>query len=260
MFLTSSSSESLGDKWADGMAIGSEQIPGWLAGSEGKKVKKSQRLFATQPGPFPKKVGNTRVWKPPRLASLNFWRGSWDSTSRMGGLQTRVAHGPPELDAIVGIDSYSLCVRHVGGEKLLGLQRRIPSRPLAMSCTSKDSPKGGCTDSCRTLWEGHTVAGTRTKAQEGPKDWDPVDHLQGSLGPSGPETPTKSEKSLPGLRPRGPPRESGKSLEKVFRDLFETFSRLSRLFRDFFPDSPAPGDFFQTFSGSLGPGGPERPL
>ena len=28
---------------------------------------------ATQSGPFPKKVGNTRVWKPPGLASLNFW-------------------------------------------------------------------------------------------------------------------------------------------------------------------------------------------
>ena len=27
---------------------------------------------ATQSGPFPKKVGNTRVWKPPGLASLNF--------------------------------------------------------------------------------------------------------------------------------------------------------------------------------------------
>ena len=26
---------------------------------------------ATQSGPFPKKVGNTRVWKPPGLASLN---------------------------------------------------------------------------------------------------------------------------------------------------------------------------------------------
>ena len=27
---------------------------------------------ATQSGPFPKKVGNTRVWKPPGLASLNY--------------------------------------------------------------------------------------------------------------------------------------------------------------------------------------------
>ena len=30
---------------------------------------------ATQSGPFPKKVGNTRVWKPPGLASLNYFSG-----------------------------------------------------------------------------------------------------------------------------------------------------------------------------------------
>ena len=28
---------------------------------------------ATQSGPFPKKVGNTRVWNPPGLASLKMW-------------------------------------------------------------------------------------------------------------------------------------------------------------------------------------------
>ena len=30
-----------------------------------------------------------------------------------------------------------------------------------------------------------------------PKFWEPLDHLQGSLGPSAPETPKKSEKNLP---------------------------------------------------------------
>ena len=88
--------------------------------------------------------------------------------------------------------------------------------------------------------------------------WEPVDHLQGSLGPSGPETPKKSEKKSPGASGPGTPRESGKSLEKsgesgkslekVPKDFFETFSRLSggpgaggpgRLFSDFFGVSRA---------------------
>ena len=87
----------------------------------------------------------------------------------------------------------------------------------------------------------------RPAKQTNKSSWEPVGHLQGSLGPSGPETPKKSEKSLPGLRPRDPPAvwkksrksleslekvskesgESGKSLEKVPKDFFETFPWLS---------------------------------
>ena len=67
-----------------------------------------------------------------------------------------------------------------------------------------------------------------------PKNWEPVDHLQRSLGPSGPETPKKTEKSLPGPPAPGP----SESLEKVLKKSFGTFSRL-------FSDSP---DFFETFS------------
>ena len=59
-----------------------------------------------------------------------------------------------------------------------------------------------------------------------------------SLGPSGPETPKKSEKCLPGPPAPGPPQESGKSLEKVFsgpfRDFFQTLETFSRFFSDFF--------------------------
>ena len=70
------------------------------------------------------------------------------------------------------------------------------------------------------------------------KCWELVDHLQGSLRPSGPETPKKSEKSLKkvsrGLR--GPPRvwkKSRKSLSGPFRDFFQTLQTFSRLFSDF---------------------------
>ena len=64
------------------------------------------------------------------------------------------------------------------------------------------------------------------------KSWEPVDHLQGSLGPSEPKTPKKSEKkSLGASSPRTPESlekvSSGKSLKKVPKDFFETFSRLS---------------------------------
>ena len=38
--------------------------------------EQSRKGSATQSGPFPKKVGNTRVWKPPGLASLNLFCGS----------------------------------------------------------------------------------------------------------------------------------------------------------------------------------------
>ena len=84
-------------------------------------------------------------------------------------------------------------------------------------------------------------------------DWpqfgNPLAMEQRSLGPSGPETQKKSEKSLPGPEAPGPP----ESLEKVSKKSFGSFSRL-------FSDSP---DFFETFFRlfrGFGPGGPERPL
>ena len=94
--------------------------------------------------------------------------------------------------------------------------------------------------------------------------WEPVDHLQGSLG-SGPERSLyyicKVWKKSPGASGPGTHWESGQSLEKVFRDLFETFSRLSRLFRDFFQTLGGPGPevsgvFFSDFFGVSGPVGP----
>ena len=88
-------------------------------------------------------------------------------------------------------------------------------------------------------------------------DWEPADHLQGSLGPSALETPKKSVSWR--LRPREPPRvwkslekvlRVWKSLEKVPKRLFETFSRL------LWGSGPeASGDFFQTFFGGFEPGG-----
>ena len=69
----------------------------------------------------------------------------------------------------------------------------------------------------------------------------PLTIYRGLSGPPGPKPRKSLEKVSRGLRP-GDPRESGKSLGKVFRDLFETFSRLSRLFRD----------LFQTLGGSRG--------
>ena len=79
--------------------------------------------------------------------------------------------------------------------------------------------------------------------------------LQGSLGPSGPETPgKKSEKSLPGPEAPGPP----ESLEKVWQKSRvwkksrkgpdKTFSRLSPDSRGA-PRPEAPGDFLQAFTG-----------
>ena len=74
---------------------------------------------------------------------------------------------------------------------------------------------------------------------------EPVDHLQGSLGPK------KSETSLPGPPGPKPPKrvckKSRKSLEKVWK---KSRKGPERLFRD----------FFQTLFGGFGPGGPERPL
>ena len=86
--------------------------------------------------------------------------------------------------------------------------------------------------------------------------WEPVDHLQGSLGPSGPETPKKSEKSLPESLEKVSKKsgESGKSLEKVPKDFFETFSRLSGG-----PGAGGPGRLFSDFFGVSGLEGPRDP-
>ena len=76
---------------------------------------------------------------------------------------------------------------------------------------------------------------------------EPSDELQESLGPSRPEIPKKSEKSLPGPPAPGSQKvwkKSRKSPEQTFSRLFETFSRLLGT-----PRPEAPGDFFQTFWG-----------
>ena len=68
-----------------------------------------------------------------------------------------------------------------------------------------------------------------------------------------------------GLRPRGP-RESGKSLEKVFSGPFQDFFQTLETFSRLFPDSrgalgpEAPGDFFSDFFGVSGPEGPRVPV
>ena len=62
-----------------------------------------------------------------------------------------------------------------------------------------------------------------------------------------PYKPRKSLKKSPGASGPGSRRESGKGLEEVsFWDLLESFSRVSRLFRDSRGASgpEAPGDFF----------------
>ena len=75
----------------------------------------------------------------------------------------------------------------------------------------------------------------------------------------GPETPKKSEKSLPGPEAPGPPPESlekvkgPESLEKVSKRSRKDFSIL-------FPDSRGPRGLFSDFLRASGPGGPERPL
>ena len=119
------------------------------------------------------------------------------------------------------------------------------------------------------------------------KTWEPVGHLQGSLGPSPkpqkrPETsknlgtrwpftglsktPKKSEKSLPGPPAPGPP----ESLEKVSKKSRESVWKKSRkgpekTFSRLFPDSRGPRGrrpletFFRHFRG-FGLGRLERPL
>ena len=77
--------------------------------------------------------------------------------------------------------------------------------------------------------------------------WATVDHLQLSLGPSGPETTKKSDKYLSGPLP-GTPESLEEVLKKSSQDLLETFSRVSggrgaggagRLFSNFFGVSRA---------------------
>ena len=85
-------------------------------------------------------------------------------------------------------------------------------------------------------------------------DCEPSRELQESLGPSGPEIPKKSEKSLPGppapgsqkvwKKSRKSPEQTFSRLFPDFSDIFETFSRLFRA-----PGPEAPGDLFQTFWG-----------
>ena len=90
-----------------------------------------------------------------------------------------------------------------------------------------------------------------------PKDlnWEPVDHLQGSLAP-GPKPRKSLKKVSRGLWPRDPPRvwkksrKSLESLEKVSKRSRKTFSRL-------FPDSA--GRLFSDFFGVSGPEGPRDP-
>ena len=84
----------------------------------------------------------------------------------------------------------------------------------------------------------------------------PLTIYRGLSGPPGPK-PRKSLKKVSRGRSPGTPRESGKSLEKVWRVLFETFSRLSRLFPDFF--QTLGGSLFSDFFVVSGPEGPRDP-
>ena len=94
--------------------------------------------------------------------------------------------------------------------------------------------------------------------------WEPVGHLQGSLGLSGPK-PWKSLKKVSwGLRPQDPPRvwkksrKSPESLEKVSKRSRKTFSRLFPECRGV-PGLEAPGDFFSDFFRVSGPESPRDP-
>ena len=92
-------------------------------------------------------------------------------------------------------------------------------------------------------------------------NWEPVGHLQGSLGPSRPERPEKVWKKSPGASGPSPPRESGKSLEGLekvskvpkrhFWELFQTLGG---------PWGLRPRETFSRLFRGFGPGGPERPL
>ena len=86
---------------------------------------------------------------------------------------------------------------------------------------------------------------------------EPSRELQESLGPSGPEIPKKSGKSLPGPPALGSRKvskkseKSGKSLENVCSGLFRDFSGRR---------GQRPQETFSRLFGDFGPGGPERLL
>ena len=91
-------------------------------------------------------------------------------------------------------------------------------------------------------------------------NWEPVGRLQGSLGPSGPETPEKSEKSLLGPPAPGPPKSLEKS-RKSPESLEKSRKGPERLFRDFFQTlgGSGPRRLFSDFSGVSGEEGPRDP-
>ena len=94
--------------------------------------------------------------------------------------------------------------------------------------------------------------------------WEPVDHLQGSLAPSGPETAKKSEKSLPGPPAPGPVESLEKVSKESLRILSGLFPDLSRLFRHFFRTlggscTRGPGRLSSDFFRGSGPEGTRDP-
>ena len=92
----------------------------------------------------------------------------------------------------------------------------------------------------------------------------PLTIYRGLSGPPGPKPRKSPKKVCRGLWPRDPPEslekvskksgESGKSLEKVPRDFFETFSRLSGG-----PGAGGPGRLFSDFFRVSGLEGPRDP-
>ena len=115
------------------------------------------------------------------------------------------------------------------------------------------------------VWEEslrHESAENADKSEnaESYQEWEPVDHLQGSLGPGGPK---KSQKSLPGPLARGPPRVWKKSrkglesLEKVpkrlFRDLFQTLGGARGSYQEWPRETkPKKGQFMNSSQGHSG--------
>ena len=89
---------------------------------------------------------------------------------------------------------------------------------------------------------------------------EPSRELQESLGPSGPEIPKKSEKSLPGppaLAPQKVWKKSRKSPEQTYSRLFPDFSDFFETFSKLFgaPGLGGPGRLFSDFFGISGPEG-----
>ena len=125
------------------------------------------------------------------------------------------------------------------------LVQRVRANFCLLPCDMSQEPNGNCSE--KLVQMNLLMLGGFWGVDFPPLSvWGTVDHLQGSLGPSGGETPKKSEKSLPGP-------EAAESLEKVsknyFWDLFQTFSRLfpyswglppRRFFSDFFGVSGSP--------------------